>query len=135
MLSDLVKPEGAGPELASTHLLEQLPTITDDGLSFQPSANPIMAEQKASVAQSVAKLHAIERSWVPQFNLEGAAYARGTGAETNGQRLLGANGLAPHVGNYAVGINVTFPFMDFASVHARSASQAGVPDLLYQLAC
>jgi outer membrane protein len=120
----LVKAEAAGPELASTHLLEQLPAITDDGLPFQPAANPIMAEQKASVAQSAAQLHAIERSWVPQFNLESAAYARGTGAETNGQRLSGANGLAPNVGDYAVGVNVTFPFMDFASVHARSASQA-----------
>ena len=120
----LLKPEVAGPELASTHLLEELPANIDDGLPFQPSANPIMAEQKASVAQSAAQLHATERSWVPQFNLEGAGYARGTGAETNGQRLSGANGLAPNVGNYAVGVNVTFPFMDFASIHARSASQA-----------
>ncbi|WP_187290182.1 TolC family protein [Terriglobus saanensis] len=120
----LIKPETAAPEMASTHLLEQLPAVTEDGLPFQPSANPIMAEQKASVAQSAAQLHSIEKSWVPQFNLEGAAYARGTGAETNGQRLSGANGLAPNVGDYAVGVNITFPFMDFASVHARSASQA-----------
>ena len=120
----LVRPEAAASELASTHLLEELPANTDDGLPFHPSANPIMVEQKASVAQSAAQLHAIERSWVPQFNLEGAAYARGTGAETNGQRLSGANGLAPNIGNYAVGVNVTFPFMDFASVHVRSASQA-----------
>jgi outer membrane protein TolC len=120
----LVKPGPTVPELASTRLLEQLPPNTDDGLPFQPSANPIMAEQKASVAQSAAQLRAIERSWVPQVNLEGAAYARGTGAETNGQRLPGANGLAPNVGDYAAGVNITFPFMDFASVHARSASQS-----------
>jgi outer membrane protein TolC len=120
----LVKPGPTVPELASTRLLEQLPPNTDDRLPFQPSANPIMAEQKASVAQSAAQLRAIERSWVPQVNLEGAAYARGTGAETNGQRLPGANGLAPNVGDYAAGVNITFPFMDFASVHARSASQS-----------
>jgi outer membrane protein TolC len=120
----LVKPNVAGSELVSTQFLARLPASTDDGLPFQASANPIMAEQKASVAQSAAQLHAIERSWVPQFNLEGAAYARGTGAETSGQRLSGANGLAPNVGNYAVGVNITFPFMDFASVHARSSSQA-----------
>jgi outer membrane protein TolC len=28
------------------------------------------------------------------------------------------------VGNYAVGVNVTFAFMDFASIHAREANQA-----------
>jgi hypothetical protein len=54
----------------------------------------------------------------PQFNLEAAGYGRGTGAETNGQKLDGANGLAPNVGNYAVGLNVTFGFLDFVSIHA-----------------
>jgi outer membrane protein TolC len=83
-----------------------------------------MAEQKAATAQSSAQLHALERSWVPQFSVEGAAFARGTGAENDGQRLAGANGLAPSVGNYAVGVNVTFAFMDFASIHAREATQA-----------
>ena len=38
----------------------------------------------------------------------------------------GANGLAPNVGNYVVGVNITFPVMDFASVHAKAAMQASV---------
>jgi outer membrane protein TolC len=83
-----------------------------------------MKEQKATVARSAAQLHATERSWVPQFNIEAAGYARGTGAETTGQRLAGANGLAPNVQNYAAGVNITFPFMDSASVHAREAAQS-----------
>ncbi len=120
----VIKADTGSSQLASTEALSRLPAMVDDALPFQPAANPIMAEQKASVAQSAAQLHATERSWVPQFNLEAAGYARGTGAETNGQRLAGANGLAPNVGNYAVGVNITFPFMDFASIHAREASQA-----------
>jgi hypothetical protein len=67
-----------------------------------------MKEQKATVARSAAQLHATERSWVPQFNVEAAGYARGTGAETTGQRLAGTNGLAPNVQNYAAGVNITF---------------------------
>ncbi len=120
----LIQPKANAAARLSTEILTQLPAITDDGAPFTPSANPAMAEQKASIAQTAAQLHATERSWVPQFNLEAAAYARGTGAETDGQRLGGANGLAPNVGNYAVGVNITFPFMDFASIHAREASQA-----------
>jgi outer membrane protein TolC len=120
----LIKADGGSPQLASTEMLAQLPTIPDDSLPFQPASNPIMAEQKALVAQSAAQLHATEHSWVPQFNLEAAAYARGTGAETNGQRLSGANGLAPTFGNYAAGVNITFGFMDFANIHAREAAQA-----------
>jgi outer membrane protein TolC len=83
-----------------------------------------MLEQHAAVSQSASDLRATDRSWVPQFNLLAAGYGRGTGAETDGQRLGGANGLAPNVGNYAVGLNVTFGFLDFASIHAREASQS-----------
>jgi outer membrane protein len=120
----LTKTNDSGSEVASSQVLSRLPAMGDESVPFQPAANPMMAEQKASVAQSAAQLHATERSWVPQFNLEAAAYGRGTGAELNGQRLSGANGLAPNVGDYAVGVNITFPFMDFASIHAREASQA-----------
>jgi outer membrane protein len=83
-----------------------------------------MLEQHAVVSQSASELRATDRSWVPQFSLEAAGYGRGTGAETNGLRLSAANGLAPTVGNYAVGLNLTLGFLDFASIHAREASQA-----------
>lgn len=92
--------------------------------SFAPSQNPALAEQEAVVKQNTAQLRAIERSWVPQLNLQGAGYARGTGADVNGERLPGANGLAPNVGNYVAGVNVSFPFLDFASIHARESEQA-----------
>jgi outer membrane protein TolC len=120
----LVKADAGGAELASSQVLARLPATADDATPFQPAANPIIAEQAASVTQSAAQLHATERSWVPQFNLEAAGYGRGSGAALNGERLSGANGLAPNIGNYAVGVNITFPFMDFASIHAREASQA-----------
>jgi len=116
--------DDANATLDTTHLLTELPTPGEEDVPFQTTTHPVMVEQRASVAQSEAQLHATERSWVPQFTLEGAAYARGTGGEVDGQRLPGANGLAPTVQNYAAGLNVTFPFMDFASIHAREAAQA-----------
>ncbi len=116
--------DNSSAALEPSAVLSRLPSIIDETAAFQPGANPIMAEQKAAVAQSAAQLHAIERSWVPQFNLEAAGYGRGTGAELNGQRLSGANGLPPNIGDYAVGLNITFAFMDFASIRAREASQA-----------
>jgi outer membrane protein len=120
----LMKTNDSGSELASPQALTRLPIIVDEAVPFQPAGNPIMAEQKAAVAQSAAQLRATERSWVPQFNLEAAGYGRGTGAELNGQRLSGANGLAPNVGDYVVWLNIIFPFMDFAGIHAREAYQA-----------
>ncbi|MFL6304560.1 MAG: TolC family protein [Candidatus Sulfotelmatobacter sp.] len=120
----LSRAEDANGALDTGRLLSELPPGGDEELPFQSAAHPAMAEQKATVAQSSAQLHATERSWVPQFNVEGAAYARGTGAGVNGERLPGANGLAPTVQDYAAGVNVTFPLMDFASIHAREAAQS-----------
>jgi outer membrane protein TolC len=107
----------------SKRFLTQLPTA-DEEPGFNSAAHPLMLEQKAAVAQSAAQLHALERTWVPQFSLDGAASARGTGAETDGRRLPGRNGLAPNVQNYAVGFNITFSILDFASVHAKESAQS-----------
>ena len=52
------------------------------------------------------------------------AYARGTGAETNGNILGGVNGLAPNVQNYALGFSVTFP--DLRSAGAPRARSRAV---------
>jgi outer membrane protein len=118
------KPDGIAIPLSTAHLLGEVPVGIEDDGAFHPENTPAMLEQHAVVAQSASELRATDRSWVPQFNLEAAGYERGTGAETNGQRLSGANGLAPTIGNYAVGMNVTFGFLDFASIHAREASQS-----------
>jgi outer membrane protein len=88
------------------------------------SANPVAKEQSAAVNQVEAELRAVEKSYYPRFLLEGAAYARGSGADVTGRNLGGLNGLAPSVQNYALGLTVTFPFLDFASVQAREAQQA-----------
>ena len=60
----------------------------------------------------------------PRFYLQGSAYARGSGAETNGKILGGLNGLAPNTQNYALGFTVTFPISDLPSVRAREAAQS-----------
>jgi outer membrane protein TolC len=120
----LSKPDDITRPLNSAHLLGEVPVGAEDDGAFHPESTPAMLEQHAVVSQSASELRATDRSWVPQFNLEAAGYGRGTGAETNGQRLSGANGLAPTVGNYAVGLNITFGLLDFASIHAREASQA-----------
>jgi outer membrane protein TolC len=91
---------------------------------LDPAANPRMIEQSAAIDQARAQLKAIERSYFPRFYAQASAYARGTGAELNGDRLGNVNGLAPTVFNTAVGFSVTFPIMDLAAIHAREAHQA-----------
>jgi outer membrane protein TolC len=94
--------------------------------ALNPAANPVMAEQNASTEQARAQLRVLERSYFPKFYLQGAAYARGTGAEINGDRMGGLNGLAPNFQNYALGFSVTFPILDLPSLRSREAEQSAV---------
>lgn len=87
------------------------------------AANPIALEQNSVVEQLRAQLKVMERSYFPRFLLQGTAYARGTGAETDGRLLGGLNGLAPNTQDYALGFTVTFPAMDIVSLRAQEAGQ------------
>jgi outer membrane protein len=88
------------------------------------AANPIALEQNAVVEQLRAQLKVMERSYFPRFLLQGTAYARGTGAETDGRLLGGLNGLAPNTQDYALGFTVTFPAMDIVSLRTQEAGQS-----------
>lgn len=89
-----------------------------------PRANPVAREQQAVIDQARSQLHALEREYFPRFYLQGAAYARGTGAESDGRILGGVNGLGPTTGDLGLGFTVTFPVFDFASLHARENAQS-----------
>ena len=90
------------------------------------AANPAVVLQNAAVEQARAQLRVLERSYFPRFYLQGAAYARGSGAETNGDRLGGVNGLGPNIQNYALGFSVTFSISELPAVRARQAEQSAV---------
>ena len=92
--------------------------------AFNASLNPLSEEQDAAVERAKTELRAMERSYFPRFYLQASAYGRGTGAELNGDRLGGLNGLGPNVQNYALGFSVTFPVFDIASIRARESVQS-----------
>lgn len=108
--------------VAAGGLVQLPPEQTPPALNT--AANPIAMEQNGVVEQSRAQLRVLERSYFPRFYLQGSAYARGTGAGTDGGRLGGANGLGPTVQDYALGFTVTFPVLDLPSLRAREAAQS-----------
>jgi len=107
----------------TTDKLLQLP-VDEPSHSLQAERNPVAIEQSTVVKQKQAELQVLERSYFPRFVVQGSAYSRGTGANTNGSRLGGFNGLAPDTQNYALGFSVTFPVFDYASIRARERGQA-----------
>jgi outer membrane protein TolC len=121
-VSQFVGMEPAQITLAAPGLLRLPPEETV--AAPDAAAHPLAVEQTAVVEQAQAQLRALARSYFPHFYLQGAAYARGTGAELDGRRLGGLNGLAPNVQDYAVGLTVSFPLMDLPAVQAREAAQS-----------
>jgi outer membrane protein TolC len=121
-LSQFVGTDPAQIIATAPKLLELLPERTLAPL--ETGTNPLAMEQAAAIDELKAQLRVLERSYFPKFALQAAAYARGTGAETNGTILGGANGLAPSFQNYALGFTVTFPILDLPAIRAREAGQA-----------
>lgn len=68
-------------------------------------------------------------------------YARGTGALLDGSFQGGANGLAPNIGNWAVGFGVSFPVFDYKQnqvrreieLHRETAEKARLDEILDRL--
>ena len=83
-VSQFVGVEPARIAIAAPGLL-QLPPEEGAAPLDVDVAHPIAREQSAVVEQAQAQLRALERSYFPRFYLQGAAYARGTGAETDGR--------------------------------------------------
>jgi outer membrane protein len=107
------------------HLLEQLPESTVESAA-DLSKNPAVREQAGVIAESKSKVDVLQHTYRPTFELQGAAYGRGSGALTNGQTLDGAGGLAPNYFNAGVGFTVNFPLLSLPSIHAQEAREAAV---------
>lgn len=91
---------------------------------LEAKANPVAIEQNAANAQAQSQLQALERTYYPQFAVQGLASARGTGLLSDGSRLGGLNGLAPTTENYGLGLTVTFPAMDGFAIREQAAMQS-----------
>ncbi|MGD1096310.1 MAG: TolC family protein [Bryobacteraceae bacterium] len=91
---------------------------------LEAAANPVAIAQNAAVVQAQSQLKATERTYYPQFLVQGLAAARGTGLVNDGARLGALNGLAPTTQNYGVGLTVTFPAMDRFAIREQEAMQS-----------
>lgn len=87
------------------------------------AGHPLAQAQNAVVQEAQSLEHALDRSYYPRFYLQGSAYGRGSGANTDGTTGGAFAGFGPTAQNWAVGLAVTFPAMDLPSLHAREQAQ------------
>ncbi len=86
--------------------------------------NPFAAAQKAAVNEEQAREKALDHTYVPKINLEGAAYGRGTGIQANGNTGGPFSGLGPDIQNWSLGVNITFPAFDLPAIRAKKDMEA-----------
>jgi outer membrane protein len=121
-LAELTGVASSGLQVQPGRLLE--PASGLDAAEQKPEQHPAAIEQQAAVGEVRARETALSRSYSPRINLQAAAFARGTGAETTGATSSGASGLGPDVSNWGVGLTVVFPLLDVSSVRAKRAIEA-----------
>jgi outer membrane protein TolC len=80
-------------------------------------SHPLVLAQQAAVDVASARRRVIAKSYYPQFNLLGALYGRGSGFNTD-VSINQALGYYPTKFNYAVGLSISFPFLDIFQLRA-----------------
>jgi outer membrane protein TolC len=115
-LAQAVGLAGQTPRLEPGRLLEHVPPPVP--LDAHIDQHPALVAQMAAVDIVRSREHALDRSYAPRINFQASVSARGTGAAVEGVPDHG-DGLWPQVSNWATGITVTLPALDFFTVRAR----------------
>lgn len=82
--------------------------------------HPLIAEQQAAIAETRARAATLDKLYLPRFQLQAAGFGRGAGVN----RPSLAYGLFPNVGNWGLGMTVTFPLLDLPGIRARREAEA-----------
>jgi outer membrane protein TolC len=107
----------------AAHLLEQLPGT--DVHTAATTAHPLAQVHEAAVDAAKAQEDVLARTDRPRLYLQSSLFARGSGANANGQLDGGFGGLGLERANWAAGVQVVFPnLFDFTSLRARKAGAA-----------
>ena len=103
-------------------LVDRLPP---DSSTVATTAHPLTQLRQAAVDVARAEEDTLSRTDWPHVYVQSSVFARGSGANANGQLDGGVSGLGLDRANWAAGIQVVFPnAFDFTSLRARKAAAA-----------
>ena len=104
-------------------LLDQLPAL--DVNASAATTHPLAQIHQAAVDVARAQEEVLARSDLPRLYLQSSLFARGSGANPNGQLDGSLAGLGLDRANWAAGVQILFPnVFDFSSLRARKAAAA-----------
>jgi outer membrane protein len=113
----------SGPvAIDATTLVDRLPP---DAPSAATATHPLTEFRRAAVDAARAQEEILSRTDFPRVYLQSSVFARGSGANANGQLDGGLSGLGLDRTNWAAGVQIVFPnAFDFTSLRARKAAAA-----------
>lgn len=120
-LAEAIGMGGSQMTITAGPLLELPPVTPPPSINF--SLHPMALAQTAAIDTAKAREKIVDRTWFPRFNWQSAVYGRGTGARLDGTFDNG-KGLYPDALNWATGLTVSFPVMDFFGIRARRKAEA-----------
>jgi outer membrane protein TolC len=89
------------------------------------AGHPLAQARQAAIDLDQAREAVLSRTYRPRLYLQSSVFARGSGANPDGQFDGGADGLGLERANWAAGLQVVFPnLFDVASLRARRAAAA-----------
>ena len=107
----------------ATTLVDRLPGA--DASAAGTTAHPLAQVRQAAVDVARAQEEVLSRTDLPRVYVQSSVFARGSGANANGQLDGGLSGLGLDRANWAAGVQVVFPnAFDFSSLRARRAAAA-----------
>jgi outer membrane protein len=104
-------------------LLDELPADLTAGGAI--ATHPLAQVRHASIEVVRAQQEVLARTDRPRLYVQSSVFARGSGAQPNGQLDGSVEGLGLDRANWAAGVQVVFPnVFDFTSLRARKAAAA-----------
>jgi len=97
------------------------PAMPTDATPDAPVNHPVLVERQAAADEAASRLAVAQRSADPVVALQGTVYGRGTGVLDDNSSGSGADGLGLDAYNWAVGLSVTVPLMEWHNKGARQA--------------
>lgn len=117
-LSRLTGINGAIENIILTDTLFNTPAYLTVDTSSYISSHPLYQTLEAQKNSTAAGLKEIQRSWVPQLDIWGNVYARGSGVDVTG-RINKSDGFNLSRTNAGAGIQISFPVLQYSKVNIR----------------
>jgi outer membrane protein len=102
--------------LTDSFTVTPLTLNTDSASSFED--NPYYQSLQAQRNTSAAGLKEIQKSWVPQLDIWGNVYARGSGVNATGQ-VNKTDGFNLSRTNAGIGVQLSFPVLQFSKINIQ----------------